>query len=54
MKNQKGGRVKMNVFGFFDKHFIKIRKKIFLGFLCSLKTNFKMLSGTVLFLYDNN
>ena len=30
MKNQKGRRVKMDIFGFFDKHFI--RKKIFLWF----------------------
>ena len=49
MKNQKGRRVKMDIFGIFDKHFI--RKKIFLCFfLCSLKTDFKKFLGTVLFL----
>ena len=47
MKNQKGRRVKMDIFGIFDKHFI--RKKNLFGFLCSLKTNFKIFSGTVLF-----
>ena len=44
MKNQKGRRVKMNIFGFLDKHFVQIGKKIFLGFLYSLKTEFKMFS----------
>ena len=50
MKNQKGRRVRMNIFGFLDKHFVQIGKKMFLGFLCSLKTNFKKFSGTVLIL----
>ena len=53
MKNQRWERVKVNIFGVFGKHFIQMIKKIFLGFLCSLKTDFKMFSGTVLFLYEN-
>ena len=32
MENQKGERVKENIFGFLDKHFVQIRKKMFLGF----------------------
>ena len=51
MKNQICERVKVNIFGFLDKHFIQMIKKIFLCFLCSLKTEFKMFSGTVLFFY---
>ena len=47
MENQKGKRVKMDIFGVFGKHFI--RKKIFLCFLCLLKTNFTKFSETVLF-----
>ena len=42
MKNQKSRRVKKDIFGVFGEHFIK--KKIFLGFLCSLKTDLKMFS----------
>ena len=44
MENQKGRRVKKDIFGVFGKHFIQMIKKIFLGFLCSLKTDFKMFS----------
>ena len=32
MKNQRCERVKVNIFGFFDKHFVQIGKKIFLCF----------------------
>ena len=44
MENQKGRRVKKDIFGFLDKHFVQIGKKMFLCFLCSLKTDFKMFS----------
>ena len=54
MKNQKDRRVKMDIFGLFDKHFYKNKKENLFGFLGLLKTDFKMFSGSVLFLYDNN
>ena len=41
MKNQRCERVKVNIFGVFGKHFVQIRKKMFLCFLCSLKTDLK-------------
>ena len=44
----------MDIFGVFGKHFMKTKKENLFGFLCSLKTNFKMFSGTVLCLYDKN
>lgn len=50
MKNQRCERVKVIIFGFLKRHFVQIIKKIFLCFLCSLKTDFKKFSGTVLFL----
>jgi hypothetical protein len=52
MKNQRCERVKVIIFGFLNKHFVQIRKKLF-SFLCSLKTDFKKFSGSVLFLYEN-
>lgn len=53
MENQKGRKGKKDIFDVFGKHFIQMIEKIFLGFFCSFKTDFKMFSGTVLFLYDN-
>ena len=39
MKNQKGRRVKMDIFVIFDKHIYK-KENLFV-FLCSLKTDLK-------------
>ena len=39
MKNKKGRRVKMDIFGVFGKHFVKTKKKNLFGFLCFYKKN---------------